>query len=546
MHPRLAACLNRATLALAIGSIFSHTLLLAQPAPRPIDRDLLEIDIPKLESLYTHHKYTVTQVTQWYLDRIALYNPVYRPVVHLDATGALATAAHEDATAKSTPHGPLWGVPILIKDNTSVAGLITSDGWSGFNISGKEFIPTTDATVVKKLRAAGAIILGHSNMPDFAASDTNFSSAGGRTGNAYIVRYSPGGSSGGTATAVAANLAIFGTGTDTANSVRIPAATDSLVGLLPTRGLTSIAGIHPLDWLLDNTGPLARNVTDAAIALDIMAGEDPQDFRTAGSTAKAQKLPHTAFLKPGALKGKRFGVPTFILNPPAPAAGSTGRPPLPLDPTTREAFLKSLDQMRAAGATIVIDDTILAEFPPLIHAITTKVYRAEGTLSFLRDYGPAIYKTPEQFEAITGTQFPPMLLGLGGRSPAPQRTLETDPEKDATFFGPQQKALDDYDATLARLHLDGFVYPALQMPPNDETPVPGQPRSEGPHSATGWVNNIGVPAIVLPGGFYANGLPFGIEISAARWHDGDLIGYAYAYEQATHNRRPPTLITTPE
>ena len=115
----------------------------------------------------------------------------------------------------------------------------------------------------------------------------------------------------------------------------------------------------------------------------------------------------------------------------------------------------------------------------------------------------------------------------------------------ARDVAPQRAALAEYDATLDRLHLDGFVYPALQMPPNDETPVTGQPRSNGPHSATGWVNRIGVPAIVLPGGFYANGIPFGIELSAARWHDGDLLGYAYAYEQATHNRKPPTLVTTP-
>ena len=158
---------------------------------------------------------------------------------------------------------------------------------------GHELVAPRDATVVAKLKAAGAIIIGHTNMPDFANSDTNRSSSFGRTGNAYDVRFSPGGSSGGTVTAVAANMAVLGTGTDTGNSIRMPAATSALIGVYPTRGLVSTAGIAPLDWLLDNTGPIARNVTDAAIALSVMAGPDPLDARTEGSAASAQPGPYT-------------------------------------------------------------------------------------------------------------------------------------------------------------------------------------------------------------------------------------------------------------
>jgi Asp-tRNA(Asn)/Glu-tRNA(Gln) amidotransferase A subunit family amidase len=199
-------------------------------------------------------------------------------MIHVDSAGALATAAAQDAAAKSDTHlkrGPLWGVPIVIKANTSVKGLVTSAGWYGYLVPGHELIAPRDATVVAKLKAAGAIILGQTNMPDFAASDANFSTAFGRTGNAYDVKFSPGGSSGGTVTAVTANFCVFGTGTDTANSIRMPAGTSSVVGA-STRGLTSIAGIHPLSWLLDNTGPIARTVTDAAIALGVMAGADPR------------------------------------------------------------------------------------------------------------------------------------------------------------------------------------------------------------------------------------------------------------------------------
>ena len=242
----------------------------------PMDGDMLEISVDKLHGLYDKKKYTVTQVTRYYLARMAKYNPVYRALIHIDSAGALATAAAHDkaAMAAGFKKPVLWGVPIVIKANTSVKGLVTSAGFYGYAVPGLELIAPQDAPVAAKLRAAGAVILAQTNMPDFAGSDTNFSTAYGRTGNAYNVRFSPGGSSGGTVTAVTANLCVLGTGTDTANSIRMPAATSSVVGVLPTRGLVSIAGINPLDWLKDNTGPIARNVRDAAIALGVMAGED--------------------------------------------------------------------------------------------------------------------------------------------------------------------------------------------------------------------------------------------------------------------------------
>src|SRR5579862_3311052 len=271
-----------------------------------MDRDLLEVTIPQLEQLYQSHKYTVTEVVRWHIARIQKYNGIYRAVQNLDEPGALAAAAREDAEAKAggsgLARGPMWGVPIVTKANTSVKGLITTDGWKGYMIPGHELVAPKDATIVAKLRAAGAVIIGQTNMPDFAASDTNRSTAYGRTGNAYDVRFSPGGSSGGTVTAVTSNFVLLGNGTDTGNSIRMPAATSSVVGVFPTRGLVSIAGIAPLDWLLDNTGPIARDVTDTAIALGVMAGEDPLDPRTKESSL-AQPGPYTAYLKTDALKG---------------------------------------------------------------------------------------------------------------------------------------------------------------------------------------------------------------------------------------------------
>ncbi len=489
--------------------------------------------------MYSSHKYTVTQVTRWYLDRIARYDGVYKALLHIDAAGALVTAAGLDAAAESGGltfnRGPLWGVPVVIKANTSIKGLVTSTGWKGYLIKGHEFIAPADASVVVKLRAAGAVIIGQTNMPDFAAGDTTNSSAGGRTGNAYNWRYSPGGSSGGTVTSVAANFAVFGTGTDTSNSIRMPSGTSNVVGVLPTRGLVSIAGIHPLDPLLDNTGPITRTVTDAAIALGVMAGEDPRDLRTRGSTARAQRGPYTNYLKSNALEDKRFGVPAFMLKTAAPGQRSRT---LLLTPDTREMFMRALEELRKAGATVVIDETLLPEsFLSLVYSINTRPYAREGFDNFLRDFGPEDYRSAAEYEKAVGSPLPMMVTG--GR-PAAQRELASDPDAEKTFWAPQKRALAAYDDAFARFRLDGLVYPSAQMPPNDET-IPGQ-FSSGPHSETGWINPIGAPAIVVPGGFYPTGLPFGLEFSARPWKDGDLLGWAFAYEQATKHRKPPVLI----
>ena len=179
------------------------SLPIALPANLPVlpkaqqarmDRDLLEVDVPHLQALYAKRRYTVEQVTRWYMGRIARYNGIYRAVQTVDVAGALATAKQEDASPREskggTVHGPLWGVPIVIKANTAVKGLPDTDGWAGFALPGHEFVAGRDATVVARLRAAGAVILGITNMPDFAASDTNRSTAFGRTGNAYDVRFS--------------------------------------------------------------------------------------------------------------------------------------------------------------------------------------------------------------------------------------------------------------------------------------------------------------------------------------------------------------------
>ena len=560
----LRFAIQRSAAALLALAMAAPVALAVTPSAAEMDRDLIEVSVPKLHALYAAHKYTVTEVVKWHLARIHRHNGVYRSVETIMDAQALAVAAREDAEAShgQAGRGPLWGVPIIVKANTSMAGELTTDGWAGFIIKGHELVAPRDATVVARLRAAGAVILGHSNMPDFANSDTNRSTSFGRTGNAYDVRFSPGGSSGGTVTTVTASMAVLGTGTDTGDSIRMPAATSALIGVFPTRGLVSIAGIAPLDWLLDNTGPIARNVTDAAITLSVMAGEDPLDARTEGSAGKAQPGPYTQYLKADALKGRRFAVPAFMLaghNPPFhglpgsipedAAAAARANNANPLAPATRAAFLKAIEELRALGATVVIDEAILPEsFAVEASRIATFPYVREGTERFLEYFGPPEYRTPEAYAHAVGAPLSPVIAGdseniatIAG-VPIPHRHLATDPLAERDYFGPRRRTLATYVDTLDRLQLDGYVFPAIQMPPPDETMPQGGTLGDGPHSATDWANMIGVPAIVVVGGWYPGGLPFGLEFSARPWHDGDLLGYAYAWEQATHHRHPPVLV----
>ncbi len=527
-----------------------------------MDRDLLDVTVDRLHALYRQHRYTVVQVVQWHLDRISRYDGIYRAVQTVTAKTALEEAAREDEEAKQPGFhaGLLWGVPVVTKANTSIKGLVTTDGWKGYMIPGHELLAPRDSTVAAKLRAAGAIFLGVTNMPDFAASDTNRSTAFGRTGNAYDVRFSPGGSSGGTVTAVTSNFAVLGNGTDTGNSIRMPVATSNLVGIFPTRGLVSVAGIAPLDWQLDNTGPIARNVTDAAIALTAITGEDALDPSTVGSAEHAQPGPYTLYLKAGALKGKRFAVPAFILDGDTPVfqgvcpnataaefekAKQDAR--TPLKPETRAAFLKAIEELRAAGATVLIDDAILPDaFADAASHICTLPYVREGHDRFLAAFGPSEYHSATEYQRAVGQPLPSVIVGgtatgLLGTAGVQQMVLETDPQARDTMLEPRNRVQAMYDGEMDRLHLDGFVYPAIQMPPVDETLLQDGRLTEGPHSDTDWVNMLGVPAISIPAGFYPNGLPFGIEISTRKWHDGDMIGWAYDYEQHTHHRKPPAL-----
>jgi amidase len=557
-------------LALAALPFVLGATLLGQPATvtpssDAMDHDLLDVTVPELHRLYAERKYTVTQVVQWHLDRIDRYNGVYGAIETVLRRSALADAARQDANAakgEASARGALWGVPIVIKANTSVAGQITTAGWDGFRKPGYELVAPQDATIVAKLKAAGAIVVGLANMPDLANSDTNRSSSFGRTGNAYDVRFSPGGSSGGIVTAIAANMAVLGNGTDTGNSIRMPAATSALVGVFPTRGLVSIAGIAPLDWLLDNTGPIARTVEDASIALAVMSGPDPLDPRTTEAPASAQRPLDAAARAAGTLKGKRFGVPAFVLaGEGVPFHGIPARvkeadaekvrkgADTPLRPETRALFMQAVKALRDAGAEVIVDDNLLpAAFARTASRVATYAYMRDGTDRFLATFGPPEYTSAAAYEKAVGSPLFRSSIGIEdgfrhfGGVHIEQRQLDRDKDAEQMYHAPRRAMLAAYLEPLDRLKLDGYVYPAIQMPPPDETMPQDGAVSSGPHSATSWVNMIGVPAVVVSAGAYPSGLPFGLEFSSRPWTDGELLAIAAAWERATPARPKPVLV----
>jgi amidase len=211
--------------------------------------------------------------------------------------------------------------------------------------------------------------------------------------------------------------------------------------------------------------------------------------------------------------------------------------------------MQALDKLRAAGATVVTDDTVLPEsFARLASRIATYPYVREGSGQFLKVFGPPQYRSPDEYLKAVGKPLGPPMIGAAdefrrfGNVTVDQRGLEADPDAERNYHRPKRETLAAYLEPLDRLKLDGYVYPAIQMPPPDETMPQDGTISSGPHSATSWVNMLGVPAIVVAGGSYRSGLPFGIEFSTRPWRDGDLLGYVYAWEQATHERRPPVLV----
>src|SRR3989454_794852 len=301
--------------------------------------ELLEATIPDLQAALAAGSVTSRDLVTMYLARIDAYDqkgPTLNAISAINGQ-ALAQADALDAERKTRPlRGPLHGVPIIIKDNFETVTMPTADG--SRSLAG--WVAGTDAVLIKKLRDAGAIVIAKSNMHEFARGITTLGSLFGQTRNPYMLDRNPGGSSGGTGAAIAANFAAVGMGSDTCGSIRIPASHNSLAGIRGTQGLASRSGIIPLSSTQDIGGPIGRTVTDIAIVLDAIVGYDPNAPQTAASVGNIAKS-YTDFLQLTGLRGARVGALTSLF-------GTD-----PADAEVATVVRAAINQMKAQGAELV-------------------------------------------------------------------------------------------------------------------------------------------------------------------------------------------------
>jgi Asp-tRNA(Asn)/Glu-tRNA(Gln) amidotransferase A subunit family amidase len=416
--------------------------------------------------------------------------------------------------------GPLHCVPLIVKDNFETQGLRTSNG----AVALEKYIPEKDAFQVKRAKAAGAIVLAKSNMAEWAFSpyETVSSILPGYTRNPYSLDRVTAGSSGGTAAAIAASFGLVGLGSDTGNSIRGPSSHQSLVGIRSTMGLTSRAGVFPLNLLADIAGPMSRTVEDAATVFQSIVGDDPDDAVTAAARGHLPQN-YTASLDRNGLRGATIGVL---------------RQAYERDTTDAEivrVFTAAVDDLKRAGATII--DPAKVEG---LEAITRS-----------RDAGPCMgFKYDlNQFLASRGDRMPVKTLAeiikSGGFHPSAQRRLEQAESGPQNGPGsPACQAEGEYRdkvraavlKTMDGLKLDAFVYPTWSNVPR----LIGDLNTPAGDNSQFFSPTTGFPAINVPMGFTRGGtLPAGMTIYGRAWSEAALIKYAYAFEQATHHRHAP-------
>ncbi len=490
----------------------------ASAAPFPVE----ETTIAMLHAAYESGRATAVSVCQAHFDRIAAYDrkgPALGAII-VNNLDALADAAALDTALESTGKlvGPLHGVPVLVKDNYDVAGLQTTGGSAAL----LGWVPETDATVIARIRAAGGIILAKTTMSEWARGglDNINSVLPGFARNPYNTAYATGGSSGGTGSGLAASFGVVGLGSDTFGSIRNPASNNAIVGLRTSWGLVSRAGMVGLYDKRDTAGPMARTVTDLVQLLDVIAGVDPADPATAEASCKVPPT-YMAFLKRGGAVGKRIGVLRQACGPDSS------------DPQVLGLFDRAVADLRRAGAEI-IDPFVIQEFDqfvPRLHPLSEVRVAIER---YLAKIGPKFPKSLA--EVMTSGKFHPLHeVGLLETSTA------SVPEEDPIvkqLEADEARMRTDYLAEMDELRIDALAFPTATYPPKlngDRNTTPAGMLS-GIASALHW------PAAVVPMGYTHESLPSGLQLLGRPWSDPLLIELAYAYEQATRHRVPPTTV----
>jgi len=467
---------------------------------------------------------TCRAIVESYLARIRTYdqNPINRLRLNSIVTvnpDALAEADACDRSFEATHKlPPLGGIAVLIKDNYDTNGLQTTGG----SLAMKGFVPDSDATMVARLRAAGAIILAKTNMAEWAFSPyVTVSSIAGITRNPYDLTRVPAGSSGGTAAAVAANLGEVGLGTDTGNSIRGPSSHNDLVGIRPTIGLTSRAGIIPLFANNDVGGPMARSVADAAAVLTIVAGPDPQDPVTSRDASQPH-LDYTHYLDRHGLRGARIGVFRQYFDTPT------------TDPEVKAVTEHALETLKAEGA-VLVDPFTISDYEGLQKNLWCGDFEADLN-AYLSRHPNAPYHDLESIVA-SGLYMPYIEEEIRGALAPPKEDDRRSPCPDVYHDAPKIAFRKALLTAMAKDHLDAIVYPTWSNPPR----LVGDMKSPAGDNSQILSPQTGFPAITVPMGFTHGSLPAGLTFLAREFSEGTLIQYAYDFEQTVKQRKDPPL-----
>ncbi len=498
--------------------------------------DVVELTVQDIQTAYAAGEFTAVEVTTAFLDQIDHYEDHYNALISMNPDALAIAAALDEEYASTGPRGPLHGVPVVIKDNLDYGGLVTTAGFSGFSeaTGGVDMIPQEDAVAVARLREAGAIVLGKTNLPDFAGDGTRTrSSVAGVTLNPYDTGRAPGGSSGGTATAVNANFAVLGLGTETGGSIQNPAAAQALVGIKPTFGLVPLHGVVPIDaTYLDVVGPLAKTVYDAASTLDVIAGPTAEDLATYAAVDHIPEEGYTALLNDSALEGKRFGLVSVGWRDDW----------LPLAPETEALYRQAIATLADQGAVVVDDPFLNSDFVELYQARPrVPSVGSYSMLVYLRGLGDlAQFHSVAEWEALTGEEFP------GRVDRAPTRPSATE-EGDA-FQAWRQEMRELYRAVFEIFDLDGLFFPQAGAPIRDlveDLTRPEYSPNNHPELPSNIVNALGLPVVTVPFAYYDDGTPFVLAFIGDTWTEAELLAYAYDFEDATRARIPPGLVPRP-
>jgi len=486
-----------------------------------------EITIQQIHTAYKNQTYSVTDLTQYYLDRIKEISdngPELNAIIQINPE-ALDIAKQLDQEVKNgTTRGPLHGIPILLKDNIDTKDKMPCTAGA---TPMKNSFPLQDSKLAAQLRKEGAVILGKANLSEWANFHSEYSSSGwsalgGQTKNPYDLSRNPCGSSAGSGVAVAANLCVIAIGTETNGSIVCPCNNNGIVGIKPTVGLISRTGIIPISHTQDTGGPMARTVTDAAICLGALTEQDPTDEKTMAADRKAQ-TDYTKYLKRDGLKGKRIGYYKSVLGSHARLTG---------------VMETAVEAMRNQGAEIIeVDDVLNSEagghsFQVLLYEFKdglNKYFKSLGDKAVVTSLDDLIKQTLA--DSASMHYFDHALLQQANA----KGNLDEKEYKEALTKALKMSREDGIDKVMAQHQLDAIVAPTGG--PAWKTDLINGDRfgvfSSSPAAIAGY------PSITVPMG-NLDGMPVGISIFGRAWTEGKLLEIAYSYEQATQHRMTPT------